>query len=276
MNLRHVSFLDTTLRDGELSPSFNPSPEQRANIAKLLESAGVPVIELASTEDDAESLAQSRQIALDMNSSTVCCISQLHPDHLQTARTFLEKIEKGRIHLYLDSKRMRQIETFPKKAGEILDQMSELIYTAKTEFPEVEFSPQDATRFELDTLTEVVESALVAGANIINISDTVGTATTEHIRNLFQALNANVPNLDSKILSLHAHNHEGRAVENALAAIECGVTQIEGTINGVGPAGGNTDLLDIVAKLEDLEDVDLGVLNPSSLRAIGAESPLAT
>lgn len=273
MNLRPVYFLDTTLRDGELSPSFNPSPEQRANIARLLESAGVSVIELASTEDDAESLAQSGQIALDLNSSTVCCLSQLNPEHLQTARTFLEKIEKARIHLYLDSKRMRQIESAPNEAGEILDQMSELIFAAKTLFPDVEFSPQDATRFEFDTLAKVVEVALAAGASIINISDTVGTATTEHIRNLFQALNAKVPSLDSAILSLHAHNHEGRAVENVLAAIECGVTQIEGTINGVGPAGGNTNLLAVVTELENVEEIDLGELNPSSLCTIGVEFP---
>jgi 2-isopropylmalate synthase len=200
----------------------------------------------------------------------------LSPEHLQTARAFLDGIEKARIHLYLDRKRMSQIESDSSEAGEILDQMSELIAASKTVFPEVEFSPQDATRFEFDTLARVVEVALVAGASIISISDTVGTATPEHICNLFQALNAKVPGLDSVTLSLHAHNHEGRAVENVLAAIDCGVAQIEGTINGVGPAGGNTDLLDVVAKLEDVEEFDLGELNPRNLRAIGVESPFAS
>lgn len=271
MNRKPVHFFDTTLRDGEQSHSFNPSSNQRADLAKLLEAAGVSVIELVSTEQDAESLAQSRQIAMGLNSSTVCCLSQLNPGDLQTARTFLDDVEKARIHLYLDRKRMCQIESDPSEAGEILNQMSELIAAAKTEFPEVEFSPQDATRFGFDTLSRVVEVALVAGADIISISDTVGTSTPEHIRNLFQALSASVPDLNSVTLSLHAHNHEGRAVENVLAAIECGVTQIEGTINGVGPAGGNTDLLCVVAKLEDMEEYDLGELNPGSLRAIGAE-----
>lgn len=275
MNHRPVRFLDTTLRDGEQSPSFNPSPEQRANLAKLLETAGVPVIELASTEDDAESLSQSRQIALGLNSSTVCCLSLLNPEHLQTAQAFLDDIEKARIHLYLDRKRMRQIESDSSEADEILDHMSEIIAAAKTVFPEVEFSPQDATRFGFDTLTRVVEVALFAGASIISISDTVGTASTEHIRNIFQTLNNNVPGLDSATLSLHAHNHEGRAVENVLSAIECGVTQIEGTINGVGPAGDNTNLLDVIAKLEGLEEFDLGELNPRRLRAIGVQSPFA-
>jgi 2-isopropylmalate synthase len=88
-------------------------------------------------------------------------------------------------------------------------------------------------------------TALSAGAQIINISDTTGTATPEQIKNLIQGLYEAVPELSDAVVSLHGHNHVGRATENALAAITNEVRQLEGTINGVGPAGGNTDLVDV-------------------------------
>ena len=274
MNLKPVFLFDTTLRDGELSPAFSPSPAERSSIAGLLDSAGVSVIELASTDDSAESLAQSLRIASKIETSTVCCLSRLNPEHFQIAKSFLDNIEGGRIHLYLDSKSMRQVESSAEQAEEILSRLSELISTARTAIPEVEFSPQDATRFRFETLARVIEVAVAAGAGIVSISDTVGTATSEHIRNLFGFLSANVTDLDTVTLSLHAHNHEGRAVENALAAIECGVTQIEGTVNGVGPAGGNTDLLRLVSALECREDIGLGVLDTGSLHAIVGLTPV--
>ena len=102
------------------------------------------------------------------------------------------------------------------------------------------------TRAGRDALSRIVAAGLNAGADIVSISDTTGTSTPREIRDLYAALHASVPNLDSAMLSLHAHDHMGRAARNALAAIEAGVVQIEGTIGGVGPAGGNTDLVGLL------------------------------
>jgi 2-isopropylmalate synthase len=123
------------------------------------------------------------------------------------------------------------------------------IKAARNYFAEVEFSPQDATRTDSASLAQLTATAVSAGAQIINISDTTGTATADEIKNLIAVLFEAVPDLSSTLLSLHGHNHFKRATNNALTAISHGVRQIEGTINGVGPAGGNTDLIDVVEQL---------------------------
>ena len=117
--------------------------------------------------------------------------------------------------------------------------------------PEVEFSPQDATRTDIASLAALASVALSAGAQVINISDTTGTSTPEQIESLIQGLCETVPELSNAVLSLHGHNHLGRATDNAISAISHGVRQIEGTINGVGPAGGNTDLLEVALMLKN-------------------------
>lgn len=241
--MQRIQLFDTSLRDGELSPRFRPSSAERLEIAEALDAAGIDVIELAYAEDGDERLAESKDIARRLGRATACILSPLTREGLQRARAFVDGIDKSRIHLYLDSQRIRAIESDPGLGEEIFDEMKTLIDEASEQVSEVEFSPQDATRTESRTLARVVAAGLEAGADIVSISDTVGTATPGQIEALFSNLRAAVPDLDSVVLSLHAHNHQGRAAQNAFAAIEAGVAQIEGTIGGVGPAGGNTDLL---------------------------------
>jgi 2-isopropylmalate synthase len=272
-NRRSPQFLDTTLRDGELSSAFNPSPEQRALIATRIEAAGVPVIELACSADEDEFFARSKQIAGGLKTATPCCLSQSTPEHLQKALDFLAGLDRARIHLYLDRKRLQQIDSEPARAEEILAPVRHIIAEAGRAVAEVEFSLQDSTRFKAKTLIPAIEVALDAGARVIGIADTVGTATPESLRELLFDLYAAIPGLESRVLSLHAHNHEGRAVDNVLAALDCGVTQIEGTIGGVGPAGGNTDLVEAVTRLESRAGIDIGAVDSAALRAIAALEP---
>lgn len=268
--MKRIQLFDTTLRDGELSPDFNPTAAQRLEIALGLEAAGVDVIELASAADDAERLAASRRIAAQLQSATVCCIARLGETELDISRIFCAGLQRTRIHIYLDSKSIREMPRQPRISDEILRRIERVVGAAADSFAQVEFSPQDATRTDIETLAAVLAPAIAAGAGIVNISDTTGSSTPETIDSLFAQLHDRVPGLGQVLLSLHGHNHLRRAVDNAVVAIDCGVSQIEGTLNGVGPAGGNTDLLALAEILcaANPEGQKLG-FELDKLRAVG-------
>ncbi|HKJ51013.1 MAG TPA: hypothetical protein VKB27_05900, partial [Gammaproteobacteria bacterium] len=131
---------------------------------------------------------------------------------------------------------------------------------------------QDATRTDSRTLAKVLRVALDAGATVVNISDTTGTATPREIASLFDSLSASLEDSREANWSLHGHNHRGRAADNALAALQRGAVQIEGTINGVGPAGGNTNLIDVAAMIKADERLQGGLehIDLRRLRKIGS------
>ncbi|MGD8350633.1 MAG: hypothetical protein PVI79_15405, partial [Gammaproteobacteria bacterium] len=122
----------------------------------------------------------------------------------------------------------------------------------------------------------LLQVALDAGATIINISDTTGTATPREIGDLFDSLSASLADYDPPCWSLHGHNHRGRAAQNALAALQRGVLQIEGTINGVGPAGGNANLIEVAEtiKADEMLGDRLAHIDLRRLRKIGSQSGL--
>lgn len=244
--MTRLRIFDTTLRDGELSPTFRPTADERLAIATALDAAGVDVIELASTADPDARLAESRAIAERIEQARVCCLAPMTENDLHRADEYFGDIAKARLHLYLDARRIRALEADAGLEQETFAMLEALLGAAGERFSEVEFSPQDATRTDRRVLAKIVAAGIRAGAGIVSISDTTGTATPLQIEEIFSILKDEVADLDRIELSLHAHDHRGRAVENALAAIGAGVVQIEGTIGGVGPAGGNTDLLELL------------------------------
>ena len=126
---------------------------------------------------------------------------------------------------------------------------------ARERFDDVEFSPEDAARTELEFLAEVVERAIAAGATTINIPDTVGYALPETFGATIGYLKAHVSNIDKAVLSVHCHNDLGLAVANSLTAVRHGVRQIECTINGIGERAGNASLEEVVMALKTRSDV---------------------
>jgi 2-isopropylmalate synthase len=119
---------------------------------------------------------------------------------------------------------------------------------------DIEFSPEDAARTEMDFLCRVVEAAIEAGATTVNIPDTVGYATPAHMGQAIASLVNRVPNIDQATISVHCHNDLGLAVANSLAAVENGAGQIECTINGIGERAGNCSLEEVVMALRTRSD----------------------
>ncbi len=138
--------------------------------------------------------------------------------------------------------------------AQVLDTVGRAVTRAKSLIPFVEFSAEDATRSDWDYLVEVTKVAIAAGADVINLPDTVGYTTPDEIREMFRHVVRNVPGSDKVIFSSHNHNDLGLAVANALAAVEGGARQIECTINGIGERAGNTSLEEVVMAMRTRSD----------------------
>ena len=115
--------------------------------------------------------------------------------------------------------------------------------------PEVEFSTEDGSRTDFDFLCGMIETAIQAGAAVINVPDTVGYAVPEEFGDLIRRIRETVTSIDNVILSVHCHNDLGLAVANSIAAVRNGADQVECTVNGIGERAGNASLEEIVMVL---------------------------
>jgi 2-isopropylmalate synthase len=141
-----------------------------------------------------------------------------------------------------------------KTPEEVTQIAVDMVSYAKRNFPHIEWSAEDASRSDLDFLVQIITKVIDAGATVINLPDTVGYTTPEEYGRMFRYIRENVPNIHKAALSCHCHDDLGMAVANSLAAIENGVTQVEGTINGIGERAGNAALEEIGVALNIRKD----------------------
>ncbi len=259
--MRKVYIFDTTLRDGEQAAHSAMTKTEKFEIARQLERLGVDVIEAGfpiSSQGDFEAV---KKIAQEVKSPTICALSRALPGEDMDIHRAWEAIKyspKPRLHTFIATSPIHMKYKFKMDAEEIYDMALEAVRYAKKIMGgrgEVEFSPEDATRSEPNFLYRVIEGTIEEGADIINIPDTVGYATTKEFDVLVGGIQANVPNIDKVILSVHCHDDLGLAVSNSLYVAENrGVQQIECTINGIGERAGNAALEEIVAGVKTRSD----------------------
>jgi len=118
-----------------------------------------------------------------------------------------------------------------------------------------EFSPMDATRSEPRFLKQVCQAAEKAGADMLNIPDTVGIMIPKTMRKLIEDVRKAV----KMPISVHCHDDFGMAVANSLAAVEAGATQVHATINGLGERAGNASLEEVVMALHMIYKLKTGI-----------------
>ncbi|HEY8746767.1 MAG TPA: 2-isopropylmalate synthase [Tepidisphaeraceae bacterium] len=251
-----VRIFDTTLRDGEQSPGATLTLPEKVEIARHLEAMGVDVIEAGfpiSSPGDFESV---RTIASELSKSIICGLARSTPKDVERAGEAVKVAKKGRIHIFCATSKIHRDHKLRKGKEEIIRISVEAIRIARGYTDDVEFSPEDASRTELDFLEEMTQAAVEAGATTINLPDTVGYATPKGYGEIFSHLLKKLPVLKEKniILSSHCHNDLGLAVANSLAALENGARQIECTINGIGERAGNAALEEIVMALRTRAD----------------------
>lgn len=251
---RPIVIFDTTLRDGEQSPGASMNLAEKMEVAEALVALGVDVIEAGFPIASPGDFEAVREVARTVRGSTICGLARCRDADIDRAWEALQHAERARIHVFLATSPIHREHKLKMSKDEVIQQAVACVKRARNYCPDVEYSPEDATRTEPDFLCQVVEATIAAGATTVNIPDTVGYATPAHMGEIIGTLRNRVPNIDKAIISVHCHNDLGMAVANSLAAIENGAGQIECTINGLGERAGNCSLEEIVMSLRTRHD----------------------
>jgi len=246
---------DTTLRDGEQSPGASMTRDEKVRIAKALERMNVDIIEAGfpiASPGDFEAVHQVAEVIQD---STVCGLARALDKDIDRAAAALKPARSSRIHTFLATSPIHMKEKLRMTPDQVVEQAVHAVKRARNYTDNVEFSPEDAGRSELDFLCRVLEAVIDAGATTVNIPDTVGYNLPQQFGELIKQLIERIPNSDKAIFSVHCHNDLGLAVGNSLAAVMNGARQVECTINGLGERAGNASLEEVVMTVRTRQDL---------------------
>ncbi len=249
-----IRFFDTTLRDGEQSPSCSMNLSEKLEVARHLERLKVDVIEAGfaiSSPGDFESVSR---IASEIKDCTVASLARTNEKDIDAAYNAIKHAVSPLIHTFISTSPVHMYHKLKMTADQVLEKTAAMVAYAAKKCPAIEFSAEDATRSEWEFLVKVFETAIASGATVINVPDTVGYTTPEEYAQLIRYLKSNIRNIDKAIISVHCHDDLGMAVANSLAAVGAGATQIECTINGLGERAGNAALEEVVMALNTRKD----------------------
>ena len=256
----YVRIFDTTLRDGEQSPGATMTSPEKLEVARALARLGVDAIEAGFPAASADDLAAVRAIAEKVGTRPVegrpsseppivCGLARASKGDIDRAWEAVKPASRPRIHTFLATSDLHMKHKLRMTRAQVVARVAEMVAHARGYCEDVEFSPEDAGRSDPDFLYEVLTHAIRAGATTLNIPDTVGYTTPDEFGNLIRGIRANVPGIETVVLSVHCHDDLGLATANTLAGILAGARQAEVTINGIGERAGNTSLEEIVMGL---------------------------
>ena len=254
MTKDRVVIFDTTLRDGEQSPGATMTHDEKLEIAQLLDEMGVDIIEAGFPIASEGDFAAVSEIARQTQNAVICGLARAQIGDIDRCWEAVKHARRPRIHTFIGTSPLhRAIPNLTQ--DEMAERIEQTVTHARNLCEDVQWSPMDATRTEMDYLYRVVEIAIKAGATTINIPDTVGYTAPRESADLIAKLIANVPGAADVVFATHCHNDLGMATANSLAAVEAGARQVECTINGLGERAGNTALEEIVMALKVRGDI---------------------
>ena len=227
---------------------------EKLEVARVLASLGVDIIEAGFPIASVGDFEAVRAIAGEITGSTVCGLARCNDKDIDRAWEAVKYAQRSRIHVFLATSAIHREHKLRMTPAQIIERAVASVRRARSYCPDIEFSPEDAARTELDFLCEVVAAAIEAGATTVNIPDTVGYATPTQYAAVIRTLRERVGNIGQAIISTHCHDDLGMAVANSLAGVEAGARQVECTINGIGERAGNAALEEIVMALKTRHD----------------------
>ena len=271
-----VLIFDTTLRDGEQTPGASLNANEKLKIAFQLEKLGVDIIEAGFPRTSPGDLEAVRMVSKHIKKPIICGLARATKGDIDDAYLALKKARRPRVHVFLATSKIHRDFKLKKAKEEILKISVDAVKYARKKFGDVEFSPEDASRTELDFLAQVVEAVIKAGARTVNIPDTVGYAVPGEFGQTIKYLMNTVPNINKAVISVHCHNDLGLGVSNSLAAVLNGARQIECTINGLGERAGNAALEEVVMAIRMRKDVFKGLETGINTRELYRTSKLVS
>lgn len=252
--MRKIQFFDTTLRDGEQTPGVNFNTKEKVQLALQLEKWGIDTIEAGFPVASPGDFEAVRAIGQALKKATVAGLARCQKADIDSVYDAIGDCAHPQIHVFLATSEIHMRDKLKMTAEEVLSSIHEYVTYARSLFDIVQFSPEDASRTNKEFLLKAVQTAVNAGATIINIPDTVGYANPTEYGAMFAYLIENVHANRPITYSSHCHDDLGMASANALAAIENGANRVEGTVNGIGERAGNTALEEIAVALHIRKD----------------------
>ena len=244
-----VEIFDTTLRDGEQSPGISLNTQEKVEIASQLARLGVDVIEAGFPITSPGDFEAVREISRTVSGPVVCGLARTQKGDIDSAWGAVKDAERPRIHTFISTSDIHIEHQLRTDRDDVRGQAKAAVAHARELCEDVEFSPMDATRAEVEFTAEVCGIAIAEGAGVINVPDTVGYTTpaeyTAYLTRLYELL----PELREVCLSVHCHDDLGLAVANSFAGVQAGARQVECAVNGIGERAGNCSLEEIVMLL---------------------------
>jgi 2-isopropylmalate synthase len=246
---------DTTLRDGEQSPGASMTKDEKLRIARQLERLRVDVIEAGFAASSPGDFDAVKAIAEAVRESVVCSLARANDRDIARAAEALRGAARSRIHTFIATSALHMDKKLRMTPEQVHEQAKLAVRFARNLSDDIEFSPEDGYRSDMDFLCRVLETVIDEGARTINIPDTVGYAVPELYGTFIKALRERIPNSDKAVWSVHCHNDLGMAVANSLAGVQIGgARQVECTINGLGERAGNCSLEEVVMAVRTRRD----------------------
>src|SRR6478609_3682938 len=248
-----VLIFDTTLRDGEQSVGVALNPTEKVEIAKQLARLGVDVIEAGfpiTSPGDFEAVQAIARADLAPTHPVICGLARTAAGDIDAAwNAIKDAAPRARIHTFIATSDIHIERKLQTTREDVKGQVRAAVAHAKSYTDDVEFSPEDGSRSEVEFMAEVIQIALEEGATTINVPDTVGYTLPAEYAAMFAELYRLVPALREVVVSVHCHDDLGLAVANSLAGVEAGCRQVECAVNGIGERAGNASLEEIVMLL---------------------------
>ena len=270
-----VRIFDTTLRDGEQSPGFSMNTDEKIRMARQLAKLNVDVIEAGFPISSRGDLEAVQAVAREVREVPIAALARAKKLDIDAAVEALKPAAASRLHIFLATSDLHLQVKLNMTREQALEAIGSMIRYGRQHVGEVEFSAEDAGRTDIDYLCQVCETAVDAGATILNLPDTVGYAVPEEYGAMFRRVREFLGDAQGITLSAHCHDDLGLAVANSLAAVRAGVRQIECTVNGIGERAGNAALEEIAVALAVRKD-SFGVTTNIKLEHLFPASRLLT
>ncbi|MFH1285182.1 MAG: 2-isopropylmalate synthase [Candidatus Micrarchaeota archaeon] len=248
---KKISVFDSTLRDGEQVPGVSFKLEEKLEIARALDKLGVDIIEAGFPVNSKPEFEAVKKIANEKLDAVVCGLARVKKEDMDACIN----ADVGLVHVFVSTSDLHLKYQMGKTREEVLRMAVDAVEYVKEHGRKCLFSAMDSSRTELSYLKEVCKGAEDAGADIINLPDTVGVLHPSATRYLIGEMRKvlKVP------IDMHCHNDFGLAVANTLAGVEAGANEVQVTINGMGERAGNASLEQVVMSLEALYNVKTNI-----------------
>jgi 2-isopropylmalate synthase len=270
-----VLIFDTTLRDGEQSPGISLNPSEKLEIAQQLARLGVDIIEAGFPIASPGDFEAVQAIARQVEGPVIAGLARVHVADIDAAWNAVKDAARPRIHTFVSTSDIHIEHQLQSTREDVKGLARAAVAHAKGYVDDVEFSPMDATRADVEYTAEVIQIAIDEGATTINIADTVGYTMPHEYAAFLGRLYELVPGLKDVVLSVHCHDDLGLAVANSFAGLMAGARQVECAINGLGERAGNASLEEIVMLLATRQ-ADIGLRTGAVTQEIARTSRMVS